>query len=196
MPREFTNPSCPRSWWTSLDCTNYCECFFCTCSLLKSTRFRERFFHRRWLWMTWRSFQGCLKREEDLNPATWKQFRGSDKDQQKNSEWCNAKFSYRATSARVLLPTSWGLQVCCHGFLNVAGYRWGAETLGGFIRRWQLKMWEHVIVLCYAQGEGEKDLQHSGQQPVKCSVSNIGAGDERRLWTWGVGHWQWYPLSK
>ena len=40
---QFTKPSCPRSWWTSLDCTNYCECFFCTCSLLKSTRFREFF---------------------------------------------------------------------------------------------------------------------------------------------------------
>ena len=107
MPQEFTKPFCPRSWWTSLDCTNYCECFFCTCSLLKSTRFRERVFHRRWLWMTWRSFQGCLKREEDLNPAPWKQFRASDVNQQRNSEWCNAKFSYRAASARVLLPTSW-----------------------------------------------------------------------------------------
>ena len=40
---------------------NYCECFFCTCSLLKSTRFREIVFHRRWLWMTWRSSQGCWR---------------------------------------------------------------------------------------------------------------------------------------
>ena len=76
MPQEFfqfTKPSCPRSWWTSLDCTNYCECFFCTCSLLKSTRFRERVIHR-----------------------------------------------------------------------------WGAETLAGFIRRWQLKMMRacHCPLLC------------------------------------------------